>query len=69
VNFQALADGEKRLLLAFLGTLAVADVDGRGFVVAGRQSGAHAGIHAAAEQDDCTGSVQVWHSELLIVDC
>jgi hypothetical protein len=62
VNFQALANGKKRLPLALLGALTVTDVDSGYFVIAGRERGANTGIHAAAEQDDRTGVVQSWHS-------
>src|SRR5216684_7946524 len=53
MNFKALADGKKRLPLALLGALTVADVDGCYFVVARRQSGAYTGVHAATEEDNC----------------
>ena len=70
VNFQALADGEKRLPLALLGTLPVTDVDRGRVVVAHRQRGADAGIHASAEEDDGAGlALRLASKKLLIADC
>jgi hypothetical protein len=53
LNVQALADGEEGLAFAGFGALSVTDVQGRGGVVTGSESGADAGIHASAEQHDC----------------
>ncbi len=54
-DFQAVANGGKRLPLAVFGWLSVADVDGSRVKVANCKSGADAGIHASAEQDDGAG--------------
>src|SRR5579863_3645934 len=57
VNFETLANGEKRLPFALLGALAIADVDGRRLVIACRQRGADARIHSTTEEDDCARSL------------
>jgi hypothetical protein len=55
VYLEALADGQKRLPLALLGTLPVADMDSRGVEVANGESGADRGIHASTEEDNGAG--------------
>src|SRR5437763_10350209 len=48
LNIQALANGQERLALTRFSALAVADVQGRGIVIAACESRADTGIHASA---------------------
>ncbi len=47
-NSEPVADAFEGAPFALFGALPVADVDGSGLVVAGRERRTHAGIHAAA---------------------
>src|SRR5439155_8694664 len=67
VNLQALADRKKRLALALLGALPVADVDRGRIVVACRQRGANAGVHAATEQNELTSFLRDLHLGRLLI--
>ena len=48
------------MTFALFGTLAIADVDSGGLMIAGREGSADAGIHAAAEEDDGAAAAAGW---------
>ena len=62
MNLKPLANREKRLALALLRTLPVADVNGGSIVIALGERSAHGRVHAAAEQHNGAGFAGVWHS-------
>jgi hypothetical protein len=68
MNFQALADGEKRLPLPLLCALAVADVHRGYLVVADRQSGANGRIHASTQENNGARFLQGRHSKRSLID-
>ena len=68
LDIEAAADCQEGLALAGFRALAIADVQRSGGVVAGGERGAHAGIHASAEQDDRTGFGWARQDMLAIAD-
>jgi hypothetical protein len=47
-DVQAIADGQEGLPLALFGALSVTHMQGSGVVIAGRERGTDAGVHASA---------------------